>query len=62
MRVVIQRVGAASVAVAGRVSGVIGPGLLVLAGFPAGGEELWGRRIESLDDVTDSRALNHEWG
>lgn len=39
MRVVIQRVGAASVAVAGRVSGVIGPGLLVLAGFEAGDGE-----------------------
>jgi hypothetical protein len=20
------------------------------------------RRLESIDDITDSRALNHEWG
>lgn len=33
MRVVIQRVSAASVTVEGRVTGEIGPGLLVLAGF-----------------------------
>ncbi len=33
MRVVIQRVAAASVEVAGQVSGAIGRGLLVLAGF-----------------------------
>jgi D-tyrosyl-tRNA(Tyr) deacylase len=33
MRVVIQRVGEAAVTVEGRVTGKIGPGLLVLAGF-----------------------------
>jgi len=35
MRVVIQRVGEATVTVDGRVTGKIGPGLLVLAGFEA---------------------------
>jgi len=35
MRVVIQRVRQASVAVDGQISGKIGPGLLVLAGFEA---------------------------
>ena len=35
MRVVVQRVGAASVAVDGDIVGKIGPGLLVLAGFEA---------------------------
>ncbi|GAB2768486.1 D-tyrosyl-tRNA(Tyr) deacylase [Hymenobacter luteus] len=33
MRIVVQRVRQASVTVAGRVTGQIGPGLLVLAGF-----------------------------
>lgn len=35
MRVVVQRVKSAEVAVAGAISGKIGPGLLVLAGFEA---------------------------
>lgn len=35
MRAFIQRVSAASVAVDGRITGEIGPGLLVLAGFEA---------------------------
>jgi len=35
MRVVVQRVRSASVAVDGEISGKIGPGLLVLAGFEA---------------------------
>ena len=35
VRVVVQRVKEARVEVAGRVSGAIGPGLLVLAGFEA---------------------------
>lgn len=36
MRVVIQRVGSAAVAINGKVSGKIGRGLLVLAGFEEG--------------------------
>lgn len=39
MRVVVQRVKNASVAVDGRVCGAVGPGLLVLAGFEAGDGE-----------------------
>lgn len=39
MRVVIQRVRAASVAVAGETVGKIGPGLLVLAGFEEADDE-----------------------
>jgi D-aminoacyl-tRNA deacylase len=39
MRVVVQRVKSAEVAVAGEVSGKIGAGLLVLAGFEAGDGE-----------------------
>lgn len=39
MRVVIQRVERASVAVHGQISGKIGPGLLVLAGFEADDQE-----------------------
>lgn len=39
MRVVIQRVCAASVAVAGETVGKIGPGLLVLAGFEEADDE-----------------------
>lgn len=39
MRVVVQRVREAKVEVAGAVSGAIGPGLLVLAGFEAGDTE-----------------------
>lgn len=39
MRVVAQRVREAKVEVAGRVTGAIGPGLLVLAGFEAGDGE-----------------------
>lgn len=35
MRVIVQRVRQASVAVDGKISGKIGPGLLVLAGFEA---------------------------
>lgn len=48
VRVVVQRVGQASVAVAGRVSGAIGPGLLVLAGFEAddGGADDGGADLE----------------
>lgn len=41
MRVLIQRVSSASVTIAGRVSGQIGPGLLILLG------------IEAADDQTD---------
>lgn len=39
MRVVVQRVKSAEVAVAGAVTGSIGPGLLVLAGFETGDGE-----------------------
>ena len=39
MRVVVQRVREARVEVAGQVSGAIGPGLLVLAGFEEGDTE-----------------------
>ncbi len=39
MRVVVQRVQEASVSVAGAVTGRIGPGLLVLAGFEAEDQE-----------------------
>jgi D-aminoacyl-tRNA deacylase len=39
MRVVLQRVSRASVTVDGRVTGAIGPGLLLLAGFTAGDME-----------------------
>mgnify|MGYP003397934821 FL=1 len=39
MRAVIQRVRAASVAVAGETVGEIGPGLLVLAGFEEADDE-----------------------
>ena len=39
MRVVVQRVKAASVSVGGEVVGAIGPGLLVLAGIEAGDGE-----------------------
>ena len=40
MRVVLQRVSRARVTIQGRVSGEIGPGLLLLVGFTAGdGEE-----------------------
>lgn len=42
MRVVLQRVKAASVTVEGQVVGAIGPGLLVLAGFEA---------TDTLDDL-----------
>jgi D-aminoacyl-tRNA deacylase len=39
MRVVLQRVSRAQVAIAGRVSGAIGRGLLLLVGFREGDEE-----------------------
>jgi len=39
MRVIVQRVRQASVAVDGKISGKIGPGLLVLAGFEASDDE-----------------------
>lgn len=45
MRVVLQRVTRASVAVDGETVGAIGPGLLLLAGIAAGDDELTVRRV-----------------
>ena len=67
MRVVLQRVSRASVTVAGRVTGSIGKGLLVLAGFaPTDGEpqlvwmadKILGLRVFSDADDKMSRALD----
>jgi D-tyrosyl-tRNA(Tyr) deacylase len=57
MRIVLQRVTRAKVTVEGRVTGEIGPGLLLLAGFSAGdGEEqlAWmARKIPALRIFAD---------
>jgi D-tyrosyl-tRNA(Tyr) deacylase len=54
MRAVLQRVRSASVSVSGRVTGEIGPGLLVLVGFGGGDEPgmvggpVWNRFFQKL--------------
>jgi len=45
MRVVIQRVSRAKVAVGGETVGAIGPGLLILAGVARGDTEAGARRL-----------------
>jgi len=71
MRVVVQRVSSASVTIDGRVSGSIGRGLLVLAGFgPADGEAqlIWmadkvvGLRVFPDDAGKMNRDLNEAGG
>ena len=63
MRVVIQRVRAAAVAVAGETVGKIGPGLLVLAGFEEADDEAdlaWmaGKIVRTRIMVDDSGVMN----
>ncbi|MEN9476282.1 MAG: hypothetical protein RLZZ300_423 [Pseudomonadota bacterium] len=63
MRVVIQRVRAASVAVAGETVGKIGPGLLVLAGFEEADDEAdlaWmaGKIVRTRIMADDSGVMN----
>ena len=63
MRVVIQRVRAASVAVAGETVGKIGPGLLVLAGFEETDDEAdlaWmaGKIVRTRIMADDSGVMN----
>lgn len=63
MRVVIQRVRAASVAVAGEPVGKIGPGLLVLAGFEEADDEAdlaWmaGKIVRTRIMADDSGVMN----
>ncbi len=61
MRVVVQRVKRASVSVAGRVTGEIGPGLLVLAGFEAGDDagdlEWMARKLVQLRILADAEGV-----
>lgn len=63
MRVVIQRVRAAAVAVAGETVGKIGPGLLVLAGFEEADDEAdlaWmaGKIVRTRIMADDNGAMN----
>lgn len=63
MRVVIQRVRAAAVAVAGETVGKIGPGLLVLAGFEEADDEAdlaWmaGKIVRTRMMADDSGVMN----
>lgn len=63
MRVVIQRVRAAAVAVAGETVGKIGPGLLVLAGFEEADDEAdlaWmaGKIVRTRIMADDSGVMN----
>ena len=71
MRVVLQRVSGARVTIAGRVTGEIGPGLVVLVGFAAGDEvaaatwmadKVVGLRVFPDEDGKMNRSLDEMGG
>lgn len=61
MRVVVQRVASASVTVAGNITGSIGPGMLVLAGFEDGdttaGIDWMVRKLVGLRIFSDAQGV-----